>query len=976
MPLIRSFVPEIEGVEVQNFGLEIAPDGRLYVANLGGLLIFDGAWWQRVEVGLAESVLALAAGPDGEIVVGGVDELGLVRLKAEGRPLYTSLTPRLATEPRTLGPLLGVHAVGGHAYFLFERALLDWDGERFHRLSSFEEGAPVARSFLVRGVLYVWSRRGLERLEGGRLVPVPGGAQLAGRKLEVLLPADQGRLLAVVRETGLLLLDEVGELTPFAPAASAWLKEHRATDGERLADGRWAIGSVNGGLLLLGRDGTVEQVIDARSGLPEDYVTGLAEDGEGGLWVSLNSDLVRLEIASPLSVFDRRLGVPGDVYALERHRGRLWVGTVAGLAVTPEPGREATRTALGTRLAAVPGVEDSVWSLLSAGEDLLIGTSNGVFALPPGGPLAEVSGLEARTGYLLARKLGDPRRAWVGTDRGLVLLRRADGRWEVELTVAGLEGEVRSLAETAETLWCGLEPTGIVGLGLPLTVEGVEAERVPTARASGAPRWVESSAKGTLARFQESLLVVQEDRVSRLDEATARLVREPRFARLGAHGELYQLLEDARGNVWLNTTPPVVARPTVGPEAWQLRPLVEVPARSTDVFLAEPDGTVWLGSDAGLFRFAGAEPGRQRSLAAPQLVGVKTVEGRALRSGSFGQGSETLVLPPDMGRLRLSFSPRSFQPGLRFETRLDPVDKRWGAPSAEPAVELTRLPPGEYQLLVRSVAPGGETSPETAWRLRVEPPWYQSPPALALWTVTGLALLFAYGRLRSRTVRQRATELEERVSRQTWELRETVATLRHTQTELEAANARLEQLSLLDELTGIPNRRRLQLALDVEWQRALDEQQPLAFVFADLDHFKLLNDTGGHREGDRCLQTVARFLASGVRRPRDLVVRYGGEEFGILLPGTTLPAAIGVAERLRAGLQALGIRHPGTALGVVTASFGVSVGTPQPGQRPEVLIEAADFALYAAKTEGRNRVRSDEDALALGEATEVRPGRR
>jgi len=124
--------------------------------------------------------------------------------------------------------------------------------------------------------------------------------------------------------------------------------------------------------------------------------------------------------------------------------------------------------------------------------------------------------------------------------------------------------------------------------------------------------------------------------------------------------------------------------------------------------------------------------------------------------------------------------------------------------------------------------------------------------------------------------------------------------------------------------------------------------EPLAFALLDLDHFKLLNDTRGHGEGDRCLQQVARYLSGSLGRHSDLVARYGGEEFAILLPDTDLDGALLVAEQLRQGIEGLPIQ--------VTASVGVASMIPAPGQRLEDLVEAADRALYRAKTDGRNRV--------------------
>jgi diguanylate cyclase (GGDEF)-like protein len=108
---------------------------------------------------------------------------------------------------------------------------------------------------------------------------------------------------------------------------------------------------------------------------------------------------------------------------------------------------------------------------------------------------------------------------------------------------------------------------------------------------------------------------------------------------------------------------------------------------------------------------------------------------------------------------------------------------------------------------------------------------------------------------------------------------------------------------------------------------------------------------------------LGRYLADAVRRPGDLVARYGGEEMAVLLPGTDLAGALGVAEELREGIEALAIPHPAAPAGRVTASFGVTSLLPGPVQPATDLLEAADLALYRAKAEGRNRVCAGEDTL-------------
>ncbi len=186
-----------------------------------------------------------------------------------------------------------------------------------------------------------------------------------------------------------------------------------------------------------------------------------------------------------------------------------------------------------------------------------------------------------------------------------------------------------------------------------------------------------------------------------------------------------------------------------------------------------------------------------------------------------------------------------------------------------------------------------------------------------------------------------------------------VVAQRHRQlVELMLSQNELRRLAQTDALTGLPNRRRLDEAQSEEWRRAARTGAPLSLLLLDADRFKSYNDLYGHRKGDQVLIAIADVLRSAAQRGGDLPARQGGEEFAVLLPGAAPPAALEIAERLRAAVQALAIPHAGNGAGVVTVSVGVACNWPKAGQPLTDLFEHADRALYRAKNTGRNRVES------------------
>ncbi len=180
---------------------------------------------------------------------------------------------------------------------------------------------------------------------------------------------------------------------------------------------------------------------------------------------------------------------------------------------------------------------------------------------------------------------------------------------------------------------------------------------------------------------------------------------------------------------------------------------------------------------------------------------------------------------------------------------------------------------------------------------------------------------------------------------------------KQTEEKLMALQRELETLSFKDGLTGIANRRQFDAGLLKAWEGALHTQRPLSLLMLDVDAFKQYNDLYGHLQGDRCLTDIAQALGSAAVEPHDLVARFGGEEFAILLPETDETGARKVAERCQRLVEKLAIAHAQSPHQQrVTLSMGAGTVTPQAGMTADGFVQAVDQRLYAAKQRGRNRI--------------------
>ncbi|HEX6159827.1 MAG TPA: diguanylate cyclase, partial [Thermoanaerobaculia bacterium] len=551
----------------------------------------------------------------------------------------------------------------------------------------------------------------------------------------------------------------------------------------------------------------------------------------------------------------------------------------------------------------------------------------------------------------------DGSRIWMAADEGLASLRRTASGWQYDGLHPKIQSTLYRITLHDGALWCATLLDGVLRVDAQGNVKQFGTDAMSMTLVGGKPLF---AGNGRLYRLGSN----------------GQLIDDP--SRPAPPARFRYLIEDRDGTLWFDSRPPHFLRRG----ARDAHPLTA--SLSGEVFRvrAEADGVTWFATDRGLFRLGASGTSNGRAQMPPMIRRIAARE--SLLFGGFG-AIPSVALPYSFGRLRVEFAPLSFRDGATYQYRLEPLDTDWSAWTRDSFVDYTNLGEGSYTLRVRSRAATGETSDAASWSFTVQPPWFRTPWAIALWIVVATALVLVIVRLRTHTLRKRAAVLSARVEEQTVELQKTVEQLRVAQSSLveknemledtnallAQANVRLEKLSLVDALTSLANRREFDRALVDEWERARRRQEPVSLILLDLDHFKRLNDTHGHPAGDEALRRVGRFLRETIRGSGDVVARYGGEEFAVILPGVQAPEAMQVAERLRAGVEELAIESVGVPR--LTISCGVGTVIVSDGREPRMLLDRADRALYAAKRAGRNRVHIEVDDAASQQATPHSP---
>jgi diguanylate cyclase (GGDEF)-like protein len=794
-----------------------------------------------------------------------------------------------------------------------------------------------------KGILWIGTRNGLSCLEDGKFIlNMPWSESLSNLILSIF--EDEKKNLWIGTHKGLKKLSK-GNITAYGPADGIPDKiiSHICQD--------------RAGVLWIGTGAGLYRMKAGRftaftikHGLSNNIVYSILEDREGSLWIgTLGGGLNRLKDVN-FTTYTTKEGLVNNMArcVMEDISGALWIGTARGLSRL----KHDKFNAYTVNNNSGPG--NYIASMLEGNKgNLWLGTRDGLYRWKSG-ILSLFSRKKEWRGCVISSLFEDSTgNLWVGTLGG-GLFQFKDNHWNAYTTREGLtHNKVSCIHEDSEgNLWIG-------------TADGLN-------RLSG----------GEFTHYTT-------------DQGLA-------------HNEVNCIYEDAEGILWLGTRN--------GPT--RLESGMFTPYHShedflnNDIFVILEDNSehLWMSSNKGIFRvrkkemnaaaengnnmihtsvFGGADGMKSRICnGGTQPAGWKsrdgklwfpTIEGAAmvdpdnlvgndkippvLMEEIIVDGKEFDALPGQMQDKAL------FSPGVRnlefhytalsylrpekvyFKYQLKGYDENWLEAGTRRTAYYTNLYPGDYTFRVIACNNDGVWNEDGAsFDFYLRPYIYQTTWFFVLCALIIVVSVAGFYTWRVRALKKHKKELEDLVNERTRQLK--IANRKLSET-----NQELKRLASLDGLTGIYNYRWFSEFLEMEWKRAIRSHKPVTIILMDVDFFKLYNDTYGHQAGDDCLREIARKLKEECRRPGDVVARYGGDEFIVLLSNTPSTAAADIAERLWKGILQLKIPHEASRVsGYVTISLGCTTGVPKQKDEPAWLIRIADNALYESKKSDRNRV--------------------
>lgn len=678
-------------------------------------------------------------------------------------------------------------------------------------------------------------------------------------------------------------------------------------------------------------------------GFANRLIQSVFHDREGTVWLATDKGLSRRR-NQVIQGYSTRDGLDhSEIYPMYRdHEDNVWIGSSKGLSIYRNGKFEALKLSPSGENVGVDGLwRDGVMSVQALWEDprgrMWVGVDGGIYLVEKG---------------VASRIFDGPHVAAIKSDRyGNVWAATSDGLLEFDDTTLvakytakdGLPSQFMTFIfeDSSGTLWFG----GYGGLSKFENGRFINYTR-NDGLAGNYVRTIHEDADGVFW-------------IGTYDEGLSRF-KDGRFVNFKEPNGLYNngvfaIEEDQAGYFWISSNRGIyrVKRQELndfadgkidkihsvgyGKEDGMLS--IECNGGRQPASLGDRDGKFWFPTQDGVIV---VDPAAEESNPQPPTVVIEDILAERA-SVDFRHGA---AIEPGKKDVEIRYTGISLikSEQIKFEYKLEGYDTNWIDAGTRRTVYYSYLPPGNYTFRVRAANSDGvwnEAGAEV--KLDLKPYFYQTRVFILL-SILGaaMALLLIW--------KVSVHQLEAREKRLSRLVKERTAALAE-------ANENLQKLANSDGLTKIGNRRRFESFLTDEWHRAVRFKTEISLIMIDIDHFKLFNDTYGHQAGDDCLQRVAEAFADTIKRPTDLVARFGGEEFALVLGGTDAPGALLIAEQAVDNVKRMRIVHAASKTDeFLTVSVGVATTFAGFDMSEMDLIKMADQALYHAKENGRDRI--------------------
>jgi signal transduction histidine kinase len=799
---VINYSPKEYGAEFQNWAIMQGKNGIMYFGNSDGLLEFDGTDWRLYPLPNKYPVRSLANGDSAKIYVGSISDLGYFLPDSSGRLIFHSLLKFIPNDKRDFEDVWTTFANSNRIYFQTSSYIFIWDIPK-QTFKIVENKNSNQFAFMVNGKLYVREfKKGLEVLNGDFLTFVKGGEKFADEPILGMLPfpGKAGTILIVTRTMGLFKYDGTNFI-PFKTEADSFIKEYVPyLHGTILSDGNIALGTLNGGSVVIDTSGKEVRIYNTENGIINNSIKYTFQDAAGAVWLATSNGISRISYSLPISYFDSRNNFSTISNDIIRHDGTIYVAADDGVHYL-DPATSSFHLLNNSDVQS--------WSFAEVGNELLVGSNDGLFKVEKNA----LSAIRKATGYdyyitILKRSQLNPNKLYLGTKQGLRSILKAGDSWIDEEQVLNTISDVVGLTEDRDgTLWVGTVSSGVfrvtpqrdskgnVILSKPLIEHfdrsnGLQEGMVLIKKLNGLNYFLTSD---SLYKFDEKKKLFYSDTSDSICSA---------FYQLNDNDGVYAIEQDYSGRIWMSNKNKLIMGKlrTDGSYDWISAPFNGFANETIIKVYAENNGVVWFGTTSPIVKYTIANKNPEHVAFFALVREVQTGEDSTIY---FGGETSTLASPQisyKNNSIKFKYAATSYEGRNtnKFKTILEGFDGSWSSLSTENTKQYTNLPPGKYTFKVMAENIFEEESKTAIYSFEILPPWYRTWWAYSLFALSFFGIVYVAVQFRSRHLKAANLALEEKISQRTAELKQSLQELKATQAQL----IQSEKMASLGELTA------------------------------------------------------------------------------------------------------------------------------------------------------------------------------
>ncbi|WP_084438903.1 triple tyrosine motif-containing protein [Algoriphagus mannitolivorans] len=733
LPFITNYPATVYEAGIQNWDITQDNMGRIFIANNLGLLEYDGRSWQRYGLNNTKVRSALF-GQNGRIYVGSQGDFGFLQGDPLGELTYVSLADSLDTSLRDFDETWKVFAQGDQVYFCtFKRVYIFEKNE----LRTVDSPKRLDISFQVENQIYTQiPGEGLNKLTETGFEVVLNGDFFADKRISNILAYDRNRWLISTFSNGLFLYD--GQIKPFPLSSSFWKNEYLINYSTRLKDGGIALGTQNAGVFILDQNGQLRYHLDKESGLMDLTIHYIFEDDQQGLWLAMNNGLARIDLVSPFTRIDDRLGLTGSGYAALKKGNTIYLGTNNGLFLW-ENGN----------ISIVEGTEGQVYSVQDIRGKVIVGHNNGAMLIENRKAIPLHS---AQGAWIFKQVPSSPSLLIQGTYSGLNLFEWRNDRPVFLQKIEGFDESSRVMEFEENTLWVAHGYKGVYRIKFSDDFKKVE-ESVLYNSAQGFP----NDELINVYKIANQLIFTANGGFYKYEAAKDRFFPWDEFNDLFGYGTRVADLEgDELGNIYFieEDRLGVIKSLANGKKQINSKSFNKIKRLWNDDLanvIVLNNQNILIGGKEGFIHY-----NPQKDLPRTELPKVFfkeiTNHGKESKGLFFGHKSPdqdpSISLDRDLTFSQNSFlfefsSPHFESSGMvQYQVMLENYDAEWSPWTTESRKEYTNLREGDYVFWVKSKNIFEEESEPIAFSFTIKPPIYRSLGAYVIYTILIVAGLW------------------------------------------------------------------------------------------------------------------------------------------------------------------------------------------------------------------------------------------